>query len=127
MPDTRSPSVSGGNGNGLDSSSPDDEDYDDGDEIDPELEALLGLAQMDAEVAVAYAIVADYVGAGALQEKLLEFARTHERHVNEIGEFLLEQGVEPLDELPEPGSSAFATLANAMGGIGEKAAWAALH
>ncbi len=97
------------------------------DEIDPELEALLGLAQMDAEAAVAYQIVADYVTAPALKRKLLEFARDHERHVNDIGEYLVEQGVETDIALPDPETSPFATLANAMAGISNRSAVQALQ
>ncbi len=97
------------------------------DQIDPELEALLGLAQMDAEAAVAYEIVADYVTAPALKRKLLEFAKDHQRHVNAIGEYLVEQGVEADIALPDPETSPFATLANAMAGIGGRSALAALQ
>jgi rubrerythrin len=90
-------------------------------EVDAELEALFALAQLDAEVAVAYEIVAQDVAARSVHDKLLEFAHEHRKHADEIGAYLKAQGVEPAAALPDPESSAFATLANSLSAMAPEA------
>jgi rubrerythrin len=98
-------------GNGLDRF---EDDEDDEEEVEAELEALFAVAQVDAEVAVAYEIVAQDVDEPSVRDRLLEFAREHRRHVDEIGAYLRAQGVEPAAAVPDPETSGVATLANAL-------------
>jgi hypothetical protein len=129
MPGTHSTARSG-NHEGVEADNGYDEDDDlaeDEETLDPELEALLGLAQMDAEAAAAYEIVADYGVPPAMRQRLIEFAKEHERHVNEIGEFLIEQGVEPDIALPDPDASCCANLTNALAALGGRSALAMLR
>ncbi len=96
-------------------------------EVDAELEALFALAQVDAEVAVAYEIVAQDVDARSVHDKLMEFAREHRRQASEIGAYLKAQGVEPAAPVPDPEGSAFATLANALSVMAPEAGLHALR
>ncbi|HVJ19271.1 MAG TPA: ferritin-like domain-containing protein [Polyangiaceae bacterium] len=109
MPNSQLDTFQGGNG--LERFE-DDEEEDE--EVEAELEALFALAQVDAEVAVAYEIVAQDVDEPTVRDRLLEFAQEHHRHVDEIGAYLKAQGVEPAAAIPDPETSGVATLANAL-------------
>jgi rubrerythrin len=90
---------------------------DDEEDNEPELDALLALAQMDAEAAAAYEMAAELVGEEHIAKTLRQFGGDHQRHVRDIGRLLSKQGVE-LDLAPEAASSTFVTMAASISMLG---------
>jgi len=95
-------------------------------DLDPELEALLSFAQMDAEAAAAYEIAAEVVGDKRLVEMLRSFAQDHQRHVRDIQSLIAELGAESELAAPDPETSTFASMAETVSQLGPQAAVRAL-
>lgn len=104
-----------------------DEDEESEDEIQPELDTLIGLAQMDAEAALAYQVVAQLVPNPQLRSKLEEFAEDHVRHVKDIGRYLQSLDEEVTGGGADPESSTFVALAMAAAASGAAAGARALQ
>lgn len=100
-----------------------DEDEED---LEPEIESLLALAQMDSEAALAYETAAELCGDEHVAETLRGFGNDHQRHVKDIGQVLSARGVELTLAAPEPETSTFVTMAASVSSLGLAAALRAM-
>jgi rubrerythrin len=91
-------------------------------DLDPEIEALMGFAQMDLEAAAAYQTAAESIIDRHVADMLRGFAEDHQRHVSDIRRLVTEMGGEPAFASPDPEISTFATVTAAAAQFGTDAA-----
>lgn len=92
------------------------------DEIEDEIEALIALAQMDAEAAAGYETAAELIPSPEIQKALLEFAGDHQRHVEDIRNIISGMEIEVEIAAPDPDISLFVNMSSALAAMGEKPA-----
>jgi rubrerythrin len=90
----------------------------DEEDLEPEVEALLSLAQMDSEAAVSYELVAESASDAPIADMLRGFANDHRRHISDIKELMGELAGDVSFASPEPEDSTFATMAAALSQLG---------
>lgn len=95
---------------------------DEEEDLDPEIEALMGFAQMDLEAATAYETAADSIIEKRVSDMLRGFAQDHQRHVDEIRRLLTEMGTGAEFASPDPAIATFATVTAAASQFGTEAA-----
>jgi rubrerythrin len=95
-------------------------------DVEPDVETLFGLAQMDAEAALAYETTAELIDDERVAETLRAFAGDHRRHVDDIGRLLSERGEQLETATPDPEASTFVSLAAAVAPLGLSAALRAM-
>ncbi len=97
-----------------------EEEDEEEEEVDTdEIEALLGIAQLDSEAATAYEIAAESVSSNELQGMLRAFAGDHRRHIEDLQKFMRDNGAKA--EVASDGSS-IVSIARAMGALDPQAA-----
>ena len=91
-------------------------------DLDPEIEALMGFAQMDLEAATSYETAAECISEKRLSEMLHGFAQDHLQHVSEIRRLVTQMGADTSFASPDPAISTFATVTAAATQFGTDAA-----
>jgi rubrerythrin len=88
---------------------------------DSDLNLLVALAEMEAEVAEAYRIAAEHTDEVHFRTKLEEFRGDHLRHLERINDLLDDAGVAEVSTELDEQSSAITMLAASMGVMGVRA------
>jgi len=83
--------------------------------------ALLGIAQMDSEAALAYETAAESISNAEVRTSLEAFAGDHRRHVEELGRVIQDLGGQAVLAAPPPDGSVFYMLVSAAAPMGDRA------
>jgi rubrerythrin len=129
-PEERSASGEGGSSTSAEAGSDSEEEIgafeDEFEDVEPEIQALIALIQMDSEAATAYEMAAEVIGIPEIQSHLIEFAADHDRHVEELGDIVRQRGFERESGEPDPEGSTFAVFSAALGSVSAQGALLAL-